>query len=150
MRSFQADDGHVILQLHPGDKALESIEEAIEEHDVDTGVVVSGIGSLSKLHIHYVVPYDEFPEFPEELDDVDEYLEEEGAWEVGSLQGAIADGEPHLHMTAFDAESGRMVAGHLEPESVVHALMEIVIRPIEGPELERQPEEMGIPMLQSR
>lgn len=150
MRSFEGDDGHVILQLQPGDRALESIEETIDEHGIDTGVVVSGIGSLNELHVHYVVPYEEFPEFPEENDDVDEYLHEEGAWEVGSLQGAIADGEPHLHITAFDAESGRMIAGHLEPDSVVHALMEIVIRPIEGPELARRPEEMGIPMLQSR
>jgi len=150
MRSFIADDSHLIVQLHPGDHALESIEDAIEEHDVDTGVVVSGIGSLTKLHVHYVTPYEEFPEFPDELDDVDEYLHEEGAWEVGSLQGAIADGEPHLHITAFEAESGRMIAGHFEPESVVHALMEIVIRPIEGIELTRRPEEMGIPMLQER
>lgn len=150
MRSFEGNDGHVILQLQPGDKALESITETIDDHGIDTGVVVSGIGSLNKLHVHYVVPYEEFPDFAEDNDDVDEYLHEEGAWEVGSLQGAIADGEPHLHITAFEAESGRMIAGHLEPDSVVHALMEIVIRPIEGPELARRPEEMGIPMLQSR
>jgi len=43
-----------------------------------------------------------------------------------------------------------MLAGHLEPDSVVHALMEIVIRPLEGLELTRRPEEMGIPMLQER
>ena len=150
MRTFEGDDGHVILQLQPGDRALESIESAIDEHDVDTGVVVSGIGSLNKLHVHYVVEYEEFPEFAEENDDVDEFLHEEGAWEIGSLQGAIADGEPHLHITAFEAESGRMLAGHLEPDSVVHALMEIVIRRIEGPELTRRPEDMDIPMLQRR
>jgi hypothetical protein len=150
MRTFQGDDGHVVVQLHPGDRALESIEDAIEEHDIDTGVVVSGIGSLNKLHVHYVVPYEGFPDLPDEDDEVDEYIHEEGAWEVGSLQGAIADGEPHLHITAFEPESDRMLAGHLEPESVVHALMEIVIRPIDGVELTRRPEEMGIPMLQRR
>jgi len=150
MRTFESDDGHIVVQLQPGDKALESIEDAIEEHGVDTGVVVSGIGSLNKLHIHYVVPYPSFPEHAGEDEDVDEFLHEEGAWEVGSLQGAIADGEPHLHITAFEAEGDRMLAGHLEPDSVVHALMEIVIRPLDGVELTRRPEEMGIPMLQER
>lgn len=146
MRSFEGEN-NIVVQLQPGDLALESIEEAIEEHNIDSGVVVSGIGSLNNLHIHYVVTYDEFPEFPEESDDIDEYLNEEGAWEIGSLQGMIADGEPHLHINAFDAETDRMVAGHLEPESEVHALMEIVIQRLEGVDLERQPEDMGIPML---
>ncbi|MFB6141188.1 MAG: PPC domain-containing DNA-binding protein [Halosimplex sp.] len=150
MRSFESDDGHIVVQLQPGDKALESIEAAIDDHDVDSGYVASGIGSLNKLHIHYVVPYPSFPELAGEDEDVDEFLHEEGAWEVGSLQGAITDGEPHLHITAFEADSGRMLAGHLEPDSVVHALMEIVIRPIEGLELTREPEEMGIPMIQER
>lgn len=150
MESFESDDGDIVVQLHPGDAALESIESAIDDHDVDTGVVVSGIGSLNKLHVHYVVEYPSFPDHADESEDVDEFLHEEGAWEVGSLQGAIADGEPHLHITAFEAESGRMLAGHLEPESIVHALMEIVIRPVEGLELTRRPEQMDIPMLQRR
>lgn len=150
MRTFEADDGNVVVQLEPGDLALESIEEAIADHEIDTGVVVSGIGSLSKLHIHYVVTYDSFPAFPEGDEEIDEFLHEEGAWEVGSLQGAIADGEPHLHITAFDAESGRMLAGHLEPESVVHALMEIVIQRIDDLKLTREPAQMDIPMLERR
>ena len=150
MRSFESENGYVVIQLEPGDKALESIEDAIDNHNIDTGVVVSGIGSLNKLHVHYVVPYPEFPEFPEDTDDVDEFLYEEGAWEIGSLQGAIANGEPHLHINAFDAESSRMLAGHLEPDSVVHALMEVVIRPFEGLKLTRQPGETGIPMLERR
>lgn len=150
MRTFASDDGHVVVQLQPGDMVLESIEDAIDDHELDTGVVVSGIGSLNKLHIHYVVPYEEFPQHAENSEDVDKFLHEEGAWEIGSLQGAIADGEPHLHITAFEAGSGRMLAGHLEPESIVHALMEIVIRPINGLELTRRPEEMDIPMLQQR
>lgn len=146
MRTFEGAD-NVVVQLQPGDLALESIEAAIEEHDIDTGMVVSGIGSLTNLHIHYVVTYEEFPAFPEESDDIDEYLDEEGAWEIGSLQGMIADGEPHLHINAFEAESDRMVAGHLEPGSEVHALMEIVIQRLDGVDLQREPEEMGIPML---
>ncbi|WEL22030.1 PPC domain-containing DNA-binding protein [Halorhabdus sp. BNX81] len=150
MRTFEGDNGEVVVQLEPGDKALESIETAIDEHDIDTGYVASGIGSLTQLHIHYVSGYDSFPDFPDEDEEIDEYIKEEAAWEVGSLQGAIADGEPHLHITAFDAERDKMLAGHLEPDSIVHALMEIVIQPIEGLELTRRPEQMDIPMLQQQ
>lgn len=150
MRSFQADDGHVIIQLHPGDKALESIQDAIDEHEIDSGVVVSGIGGLRQLNVHYIVGYPEFPDPPADDSDIDEVIEDEGAWEIGSLQGAIANGEPHLHITAFEADEDRTITGHLEEGSIVHTLMEIVIRPIEGVELERRPEDMGIPMLQER
>lgn len=73
-----------------------------------------------------------------------------GAWEVGALQGAIVDHEPHLHLTAYEADSDRMVAGHLEPDSVVHALMEIVIQRSDGPDLVRRNNDQGIPIIEER
>jgi predicted DNA-binding protein with PD1-like motif len=51
----------------------------------------------------------------------------------------IANGEPHLHLVAYNGD--RTVAGHLEEGNVVHLLGEIVIRPIEGLELERRSDE---------
>ena len=54
METFEADDGHVVVRLDRGDMALESIERACERHGVDTGAVVSGIGTFSNLNIHYV------------------------------------------------------------------------------------------------
>nr|WP_226482814.1 DNA-binding protein [Natrinema amylolyticum] len=41
MESFESDDGHVIVRLDRGDMALESIERACEEYDVDTGAVAT-------------------------------------------------------------------------------------------------------------
>lgn len=144
MEHFEADDGHVIVRLDPGDPALESIEAAIEERGVETGAVVTGIGTFRNLNIHYV----HTAEFPEDQAERNTDLELEGAWEVTNVQGIIADGEPHLHVTAFDGE--RTVGGHLEEGCITHILGEFTIRPFEGIDLVRRPGEKNVSQLQAR
>lgn len=144
MNTFESDDGHVVVLLHPGDLALESITEACEKHDVDSGVVVSGIGTFRNLNIHYVPTTD----FPAEKSERNTFLNLEGAWEVGTIDGMIADGDPHLHVIAYDGDE--TVAGHLENECEVHILGELVIRKIEGLELTRTPNEKNVNTLQRR
>lgn len=109
MESVETDDRHVFVRSDRGDVALESITEASERHGIDTGVVASGIGTLKPLNVHYVDRTD----FPERSEDPTVDRELEGAWEVTSIDGVVADGEPHLHVTAFDGE--RTVGDHLEP-----------------------------------
>lgn len=133
METFESDDGHVIVRLDRGDMALESLREACDAHDVDTGAVVSGIGTFSNLNVHYVHRTD----LPDAQEDRNTDLELEGSWEVTNVTGAIADGEPHLHVTAFNGE--RTVGGHLEAGCEVNVLGEFTIRKINGLELERRP-----------
>jgi len=142
MESFESDDGHVVIRLDRGDMALESIERACETHNVDTGAVVSGIGTFSNLNIHYVDRTD----LPEEQSERNVTLELDGSWEVTNVGGAIADGEPHLHVTAFDGE--RTVGGHLEHGCEVNVLGEFTIRKIEGLSLTRRAGPNGISQLQ--
>lgn len=142
MRTFESESGYVAVRLDPGDMALESIRTACEEHDVGTGAVVSGIGTFRNLHVHYFAG-----EHPR-VDDGDVFLELDGAWEINGIAGMIADGEPHLHVTAFDGE--RTIAGHLEEGNEVNALCEILIRKVDGLDLVRRPNEFDIPMLESR
>ena len=144
MESFEADDGHVVVRLDRGDLALESITEACERHGVDTGVVVSGIGTFETLNIHYVNRTD----LPERSEDRNVRLELEGAWEVTNVDGVVADGEPHLHVTAFDGD--RTVGGHLESGCEINVLGEVAIRPIEGLSLERRPDERNVSRLVRR
>ena len=144
MESFESDDGHVIVRLDRGDMALESIERACEDHDVDTGAVVTGIGTFSNLNIHYVDRTD----LPDEQADRNVDLESACAWEVTDINGVIADGEPHLHVTAFDGE--RTVGGHLEAGCEVNVLGEVTIRKIAGLSLERRPGERNVSRLQRR
>lgn len=144
MESFESDDGHVIVRLDRGDMALESIERACTAHTVDTGAVVTGIGTFSTLNIHYVDRTD----LPDEQTERNVDLELQGAWEVTDINGVIADGEPHLHVTAFDGE--RTVGGHLEAGCEINVLGEVTIRKLPGLSLERQPDEQGVSRLTRR
>ena len=144
MDSFESNDGHVYVRLDPGDLALESIREICKRHDVDSGTIVSGIGTFRNLNFHYV-PTDEYPPVKSERN---EFLELDGAWEVGTIDGAIADGEPHLHLVAYNGDE--TIAGHLEEGSEVHITAEITIRKTDGPELERRPNEKNASVLRRR
>ncbi|SER40356.1 PPC domain-containing DNA-binding protein [Natrinema salaciae] len=144
MESFESDDGHVIIRLDRGDMVLESIAQACEDHDVDTGTVVTGIGTVSNLNIHYV----DRTNLPDDQVDRNVDLELERAWEVTDINGVIADGEPHLHVTAFDGE--RTVGGHLEAGCEVNVLGEVTIRKLSGLSLERRPGERNVSRLVRR
>ncbi|MFP8953504.1 PPC domain-containing DNA-binding protein [Natrialbaceae archaeon A-arb3/5] len=144
MESYESDDGHVIVRLDRGDMALKSIKRACENHDIDTGAVVTGIGTFSTLNIHYVDRTD----LPDNRTDRNVDLELEGAWEVTDINGVIADGEPHLHVTAFDGE--RTVGGHLEAGCEINVLGEVTIRKLSGLSLERRQGERNVSQLARR
>ena len=131
MDSFESDDGYLIVQLEPGDLVLESLREAIDVHDVDTGTVVSGIGTLSNFNFHYV-----HTTVISDPDARNTQVEREGAWEVTNVEGVIADGEPHLHVSAYNGEE--TVGGHLEEGNEINVLGEFTIKKIEGLELTRE------------
>lgn len=144
METFESDDGHVIVRLDRGDLVLESIKAACEEHDIDTGAVVSGIGTFSILNIHYVDRTD----LPEDRSQRNADLQLKGAWEITDVGGVIADGEPHLHVTGFDGE--RTVGGHLETGCEVNVLGEFTLRKFEGVSLMRESNEHGVSQLVRR
>ena len=144
MRTFETDDDHVIIRLDTGDLVLESIREACDEHDVDTGAVVSAIGTTRNLRVHFLHTDD----LDQKQADRNTMVELDGCWEIAAIQGLIADGEPHLHVTAWDGD--RSIAGHLEEENEINALGEIVIRKLSGVELTRAPNEFGVSMLEER
>ena len=144
MRTFETDDGHVVIRLDTGDLVLESIREACGDHDVDTGAVVSAIGTLRNLCVHYLHTDD----LAQERADRNTMVELDGCWEISGIQGLIADGEPHLHVTAWDGD--RTIGGHLEEGNEINALGEILVRRLEGIELIREPNEYGVSMLERR
>ena len=142
METFESDDNHVLIRLDPGDLALESIREACERHDVTAGAVVSGIATFRNLNVHYV-PTDEFPK---EKSERNEFLELDGAWEVSCIDGAIADGEPHLHVTAYNGEE--TIGAHLEEGCEVHIQGEIMLRKVAGlDDVTRKKNEMNVTAL---
>lgn len=144
MDTFETSDGYVVVRLDRGDLVLESLETACANHGIDTGVVVSGIATFSTLHIHYVNRTD----LPTEQEDRNVTMELSGSWEINSVGGVIADGEPHLHVTGFDGD--RTVVGHLEAGCTVNVLGEFTIRAFDDLSLIRKPDENGVSCLQRR
>lgn len=135
--------GHVAevmtLRLDQGEDVLASVERAAREHQIHTGVVMSGIGTLDRARLHYIT----HTGYPSK----NEFVDYEGPIELLSIDGIIADFKPHLH-TCISIKD-RTYMGHLEPGCRVLYLAEIAIARIEGIRLARRRNpETGIDQLQ--
>jgi len=132
--------GEVIcLRLDYGEDVLEAVTRAAREHDLQSGVVISGIGTLYRAVMHMITT----TSFPS----VDQIVTMEGPLEVVSIDGIIADYQPHLHLAISDTRGA--YGGHLEPGCLTMYLCEIAIARLEGPRLHRVPHpETGIRQLQ--
>ncbi len=113
----------IIVALDSGEDLLESINAVIANEGIENGVVVSGVGSLSKARYHIVEPGDEKPW-------KDRFIEKSGAIEIKSISGIVANGEAHLHISMSQADQG--FGGHLEDGCKVLTLAEIVILELSG------------------
>jgi len=102
--------GVIVLSLGPGDLLLESIEAVAKEAHIHTGAIVSGLGSLQRALFHTLGNHQE----------LDEPLE------IIGLTGAIANYEPHIHLTLSD-RSGKFYGGHLKGGCLIATVAEIAI-----------------------
>ena len=118
----------VILTFEKGEKLLEGIRNKIREMGIKNAVVISGIGTFSNAHIHRVTSFEDKPE--------EEFIKYSQPIELSSVDGVIANYEPHLHMTFTDLE--HTYSGHLEDDTVILYLAEIVIVELKGIELKRE------------
>ncbi len=114
-----------------GEMLLETIEAAIQAHDVQTGrwCLASAPESASMHHIQH----DPLP--PE-----DRFFTIEKPLEVSNISGIVADGKAHLHMTVGYRDEWAL-AGHLEPGSEVLYLAEVVLLKFNGLQLDRHYDE---------
>ena len=121
----------ILLRFDPGELLLEGIREFLKAEDIRTAVVVSGIGTFSDCRIHHSVAG--YP--PDLLTRHQNYIDLQGSWEIAAIQGVIADGEPHLHVTL--CEGDRTIAGHLEDGCKVLTLAELAILKADAGRLRR-------------
>lgn len=110
--------GIVIVALRRGELILESLREVARQADIHSGVVMSGIGSVTRARIHTVMTNDYPPR--------DEFIDLPGPLEVVQFGGVIADYEPHIHISLWDSQF-RYHGGHLEEGCEILALSEISI-----------------------
>lgn len=110
------ETGVILLSLGSGDLLLESLRQVARQANIHTGVVMTGIGSLTFGHIHSVMSNDMPPK--------DRLFELPGPLEIVGLRGIIADYEPHIHISLMDKDC-HFYGGHLEEGCAVLTLSEI-------------------------
>jgi predicted DNA-binding protein with PD1-like motif len=129
------------LRLDRGDLLLETILDTIEKHGIQDGAVLTAAGSLQECTYHGVKS---LAAKPEQL-----YTTRKGPMEILSVNGIIAAGEPHLHLTLSSPEGGAF-GGHLEKGCKVLYRAELTIAKFSGMALARKPNQEGVPVMQRK
>ena len=139
MRSFVTKDyGRiVVIHLSKGDKLQESIRSELTRLGIKNAVLLSAIGSLRKLSFHTITQTTD--------KSVDEFVTLERPFEVGSMQGLVLNGEPHIHLICSDPQ--RLYVGHLENGTEIQYLMEMTFLEILNLDLHRVKDEFDIPYI---
>jgi len=98
-------DGLIFIRLFPGEDFYQSLKMVCQKHNVETAVVLSGLGQLKQFELGY---------FKEKGD----YAPQEFAkpYELLSLSGIVSKQDDdyicHIHVALGD-EAKRVVGGHL-------------------------------------
>ena len=96
----------MMISFRKGDYIIEELRELFKKEGVDAALVTSGIGSFDICKLHTITGTT--------LPPGERYFELEGPVEVGSMQGSVAGGEPHLHVVVDDVANGKIYVAHLE------------------------------------
>jgi len=99
----------IMVSFRRGDYIIEALKEFLHQERVDAALITSGIGSLDICKLHTITHTN--------LPPTDRYFTLEGPIEVGSLQGSVAGGEPHIHVVVHDTANDVVHVGHLEEGS---------------------------------
>ncbi len=122
-----------ILRVDIDEDVLECVEGFIRENSIKQGYVAAGYGTLKAASLHWVC-HNRLP-----TDNL--FSELEGGIEILSMNGIIAEGQSHIHVSL--ATPVGAFGGHLEGGTKAYVLCEIVLVELEGPEMKRTRVEVG-------
>lgn len=113
MRHLTANDFRLhAVRLRPGDDLREELEKLTALAPLRAGVVLSAVGSLTRLALRFA--------------DRKEETVRSGKFEVVSLTGTLGPDGCHLHLAVSDGD-GVTVGGHLLPGCLVYTTVELVV-----------------------
>ena len=111
----------VLVRIAPGEDILLGLRQAVQEHNIKNGLILTGFGSCSHSHFH-VVMSNELPHqesYPKSIQPLD----------ICSFNGFILDGKVHCHVDFSDERNG--FGGHLEEGTLALTFANIAIGEIE-------------------
>jgi uncharacterized protein len=94
----------ITVRINPGEDILLGLRQAVKEHSIRNGVVLTGFGSVRKSHFHVVMSND--------LPPAESYPKSVQPLDVVAMGGFIIDGRVHAHIDFSDERNG--FGGHLE------------------------------------
>ncbi len=103
-------DRLLVLRFKHRADLLAGLERAVREQKIRSGVILSGIGSVTSYHFHTVGN----TTFPTKNVFV---LDPKAPADIASMNGYVIDGRVHAHLTLSDPE--KAFGGHLEPGTSV-------------------------------
>ena len=111
------------VRLRRGADLLQSIEAFCAEHQIRAGVLLSGVGCVTKASIRdaggvNIVSIDE-------------------AMEIVSLMGTVSEKRCHLHVS-FAKEDLSVIGGHLVAGCMINTTCELVIAELPGTAIEKE------------
>ncbi len=124
-----AEGGRIVIKLEQEEDFLPSLEAVLRENNVNSGVVLGGIGALKDFELGWFDP------------DKREYVKTHhgSSHELLSLQGTVtlgADPPLHVHASLGD-ERQAVVGGHLF-RATVAVLAEVTVQVLEDLHLTRE------------
>jgi hypothetical protein len=114
-----------ILRLNSGEDILQSIRAGVEKAGIRHGLILAGVGSVSRYHVHVVETAN--------LPPGDIFFRGEGAFDVLSITGLILDGRVHAHITISNTE--KAMGGHLEEGCTTLTFGIVIMAETEGVDL---------------
>jgi uncharacterized protein len=93
----------VLARLNPGDDVLLSLREVVQREKIGAGVILNGIGSLTRYHVHVVKTTN--------LPPGDVFWEAEGPFDILQITGYVIDGRVHARSTVSNTEMA--MGGHM-------------------------------------
>ena len=104
----------VAVRLKPGVDLVKEIKRVCDENNIEAGVILSGVGGLSRAKIRVPV-----------VGGKTKYIKP-GNLEIVSLDGTVSKSGIHVHISGSDTE-GKVWGGHLKEGSIVRTTCELVI-----------------------
>lgn len=102
-----------VFRLKPGMDLKKSIQNYVNEHQIQAGWIVTCVGSVKRYELR-------FANQPNTSKD-------SGHFEIVSLTGTVSKNGSHLHMSISDS-TGKTMGGHLSEGNIIYTTAEIVIQ----------------------